>query len=212
MPREPTAKPAAAAPPETAAGAAPALPPPRPIWFWILLAACAGMTLSLLTSDNPLLFHVLIELCGIVLAAAVFTIGWNARHMVKSPLLLILATGLLAVGGVDLLHTLAYQGMGIFPAAGSNLVDPVVGRGPRRGGGAFFLAALHLGQPLRHSAWLWLWGFLGVTSALVLSIWPLQLFPVCFIEGQGLTTFKLASEFATMVLLAGAAGSALVAA
>jgi hypothetical protein len=93
MPRDPAPYPFATLSDHPTSRGEPSLPPPRPIWLWLLLAILAGTALFLFTRNNYLLFHVFIELLSVVLAAAVFTIGWNARHLVTSPLLLILATG-----------------------------------------------------------------------------------------------------------------------
>ena len=162
------------------------LPPSRPLWLWLLLAMVSGIALYLLADKNYLLFHVLVELFSIVLAAAVFTIGWNARNLVRSPLFLILATGFLATGLVDLFHTLTYKGMGVFPVVGSNLSIQlwIVARSLEAI--TFLLAALHLGRPLRFSAWFWLCAFASVAAALLVSVWPLQIFPQCF--GYGMET------------------------
>jgi signal transduction histidine kinase len=169
------------------------------------LAILAGTVLYLLTRSNYLLFHIFIELLSVVLAAAVFTIGWNARHLVTSPLLLILATGFLVTGLVDLLHLLSYKGMNVFPVNGSNLSTQlwVVARALEAS--AFLLAALHLGRPLRLSAYGWLFAFTGAAGTLLLTIWPLQIFPVCFVEGEGLTPFKITSEYVIAAVLGAAA-------
>src|SRR5512139_341762 len=106
MPRDPALNPRDSTAPLKPSGEL-ALPPSRPLWLWLLLATVAGIALYLLAGKNYRLFHVLVELFSIVLAAAVFTIGWNARNLVRSPLFLILATGFLATGLADLLHTLS---------------------------------------------------------------------------------------------------------
>lgn len=205
MPRDPAPYPFATVPDDPASRGEPSLPSPRPIWLWLLLAILAGTALFLLTRNNYLLFHVFIELLSVVLAAAVFTIGWNARHMVTSPLLLILATGFLVTGLVDLLHLLTYKGMSVFPIDGSNLSTQlwIVARALEAA--AFLLAALHLGRPLRISAYCWLYAFTGAAGILLLTIWPLQIFPVCFVEGKGLTPFKIVSEYLIAAVLAMAA-------
>ncbi len=180
------------------------LPPHRPLWLWLLLTLAAGILLYLLSRTNYLLFHVLVELLSVVLAAAVFTIGWNARQLVVSPLFLILATGFLATGFVDLFHTLTYKGMGVFALAGSNLSIQLWIVARTLEAVTFLLAALHLGRDQRFSAWLWLWSFGGAALLLSASIWPLQIFPTCFVEGTGLTPFKILCEYLIAVTLAGA--------
>lgn len=173
----------------------------RPAWLWLALALVAGVTLYLISRTNYLLVHILVELSSIVLAAAVFTIGWNARLMVRNPLFLILATGFLATGLIDLLHTLTYKGMGVFPLAGSNVSVQYWITARALEAVTFLAAALHLGRPLRLSPWCWLGAFGGATLLLLAAIWPLQVFPQCFVEGVGLTPFKIVAEYLISVIL-----------
>ena len=205
MPRDPAPNRSANASAAPLSRGEPLLPPPRPIWLWLLLAIVAGTVLYLATRTNYLLFHVFIELLSVVLAAAVFTIGWNARHMVTSPLLLILATGFLVTGLVDLLHLLTYKGMNVFPVDGSNLPTQLWIVARTLEAAAFLAAAVHLGRPLRVSAYCWLGAFMAAAALLLATIWPLQLFPVCFVEGIGLTLFKVACEYLIAAVLAAAA-------
>jgi hypothetical protein len=72
---------------------------------------------------NYLLFHTLIELFSILIAFMVFVVAIysfkNADK--KTAFLLFLGVSLGAVGFFELLHTLAYPGIGIFPSSDSNL-------------------------------------------------------------------------------------------
>jgi len=86
------------------------------IVFTVLLAALAATSLY-----NYLLFHTIAELVAVGIAIAVFTVAWNARTMRGNSYLLIAGTGLLFVAGVGLIHTLAYEGMGIFSGYDANL-------------------------------------------------------------------------------------------
>jgi hypothetical protein len=85
-------------------------------------AAAVSITgLYLLSRVNYLLFHCSVEVFSIVIAFAIFAIAWNSRRMMGSNFLLFIGIACLFVGRVDLLHTLAYRGMGVFPEYGSNL-------------------------------------------------------------------------------------------
>ena len=202
MPRDPASPPSRPFSATLEALGAAVLPTPRPLWLWLALSFPFGLGLLLLARSNYLLFHVLVELFSVILAMAVFTIGWNARHMARSPFFLILATGFLATGCLDLLHTFTYKGMGIFPAIGSDITIQLWIAARLLETASFFTAACTLGRPPRFSPALWLGAFLGAALLFGLAIWPLRIFPACYVEGTGLTPFKVFCEYLVAAVLA----------
>ena len=64
---------------------------------------------------NYLLFHSLAEIFSIVVAYGIFMIAWNSRKYIENGYLIFIAIAYLFIGGLDLLHTLSYKGMTIFP-------------------------------------------------------------------------------------------------
>jgi hypothetical protein len=83
----------------------------------ILFAVIAGLLLYgfyLLSRYNYLLFHSLTEIFSIVIAFSIFSFAWNSRQFCENNYLLFLGLAFLFIGGLDLLHTLAYKGMGVF--------------------------------------------------------------------------------------------------
>jgi hypothetical protein len=66
------------------------------------------------TRVNYLLFHTLVELTSVVIAACVFTITWHSAKYISNPYLLVVGNSYLFIGILDLLHTIAYKGMPIF--------------------------------------------------------------------------------------------------
>ena len=164
------------------------------IAFTVLLTALAVTSLY-----NYLLFHTISELVAVGIAIAVFTVAWNARTMRENSYLLIASTGLLCVAGIGLIHTLAYKGMGIFVGYDANLPTQlwIASR--------YLLAGMLLAAPLLSRRYPHPWrivaGFIGVTGVLLLSIFVFPVFPDCFIEGSGLTPFKIGSEYVISTLL-----------
>ncbi len=73
-----------------------------------------------------LLFHSLAELFSVLVAWGMFIVAWNSRRFVAHSFFLFLGVAFLAVGALDLLHMLSYKGMGVFPGATADLVDPNV--------------------------------------------------------------------------------------
>lgn len=138
--------------------------------FGVLLAALAATSLY-----NYLLFHTIAELVAVAIAIAVFIVAWNARTMRENGYLLVAGTGLLFVAGVELVHTLAYDGMGIFAGYGANLPTQLWIASRYLLAGTLLAAPLLLRRnpgPRRVVA-----AFAGVTALLLLSIFVVPVFP-----------------------------------
>jgi len=140
-----------------------------------------------------LLFHTVVELFSVVVACAVFMIVWNSRHFIQNNYMLFLGVAYLFIGGFDLLHMLAFKGMGVFPSHGTNLPTQLWIVTRYLESLSLLLAPLFLKRRL--SAGIVLAAYGMVSSLLLLSIFYAGLFPVCFRETTGLTPFKEISEF-----------------
>jgi PAS domain S-box-containing protein len=165
----------------------------------ILLLMVGFGSLFGLAQSNYLLFHVLVELSCVVIAACGFVVLWFGRANIQNGFFLIFGGTLLPVAGLTLLHALAYKGMGVFQG-----MDPdpatqlwIASRGLLAGSMA--VGAIFLGR--RPKPWLVL--CLGSLAALALgsSILLIPVFPSCFVEGQGLTSFKIWAEYGICGLL-----------
>lgn len=166
----------------------------------LLLAGMAG-ALYLVSRSNYLLFHSLVEVFSVVVALSVFVIAWHSRRYLENAFLLVVGTAYLFMGLLDLLHLLAFPGMSVFaePAYqstqlwvagryldGLTLVAAFAFLPVRRQPNRFALVAIYA----------------GVTALILASIFLWKTFPVCFVPGAGLTTFKIASEYVVLALLA----------
>jgi PAS domain S-box-containing protein len=166
------------------------------IWVPVLV----GLYLS--SHYSYLLFHSLAELFSIVIAVGVFAIAWNSRRFLENNYLLFLGIAYLFVGLTDLLHTLAYKGLGVFPGYGANLPTQLWIAARYLESVSLLLAPWFLNRRL-NPAGVFAAYFLAFALVL-LSIFSWQIFPVCFVEGVGLTPFKKGSEYLICGLLAGA--------
>jgi len=158
-------------------------------WFFLALSlTIAGAAATSLYSY--LLFHVFAELFSIAIAGGIFILAWNTRRFQKSDFLVFIGIAFLFTGFIDLIHTLTYQGMAIFPD------DPNL---PTQ----LWIAARSLEMAALLAAPLMLWRkghewaifavFAGVTAAILLAI-ATGIFPAGYIAGAGLTPFKIAVE------------------
>src|ERR1017187_7033434 len=87
------------------------------------IGAIAALVLGLYISSrySYLLFHSLIEFITIAVAFSLFILTWNTRRYLENNCLRLLGFGYGFISLIDLVHTLAYKGMGVFPGYGSNL-------------------------------------------------------------------------------------------
>jgi PAS domain S-box-containing protein len=113
----------------------------------------------------------------------------------------VLGTAFLFIGIIDLLHTLAYKGMNIFPGYDANLPAQLWIMARYMEAVALLSAPFFLKRLVRYS--LTLTGYFTATMLLLLSLFALRIFPDCYIEGQGLTPFKKISEYVISSILAG---------
>jgi diguanylate cyclase (GGDEF)-like protein len=159
--------------------------------------------LSLTGLYNFLLFHTLAEMFSIVIGLTIFILAWNSRSRLDNDYLVFLGIACLFVSGLDLIHTLAYKGMGVFPGYGSNLATQlwIAARGLQSL--SLLVSIVFLRRKLPAPLAL---GVLAILTVLVLAAIFSGVFPACFIEGTGLTPFKKISEYViSLVFLAAAA-------
>ena len=202
----------AAAPPE--ARLAIEAPPSRfPAWL------VAGLTLLFLivwllppldflkhgVTVFPVWMHTVAELIAVAVALMVFAVCWHTDAAERSGSAMLIGCGFLAVGLIDLAHLLSYRGMPDFvtPAHPEKAIN-------------FWLAARYLaaatllavawrdwpplqGRGRRHA-------MLGAAITLPLLVAWLQLYhpglwPRTFVDGQGLTVFKIGAEYLLIALM-----------
>jgi signal transduction histidine kinase len=165
----------------------------------VLAGAAALAGLYFLSQENYLLFHGIAEGFSIVIAFAIFAVAWNSRRFMDNNYLLFIGIAYLFVGGLDFLHTLAYRGMGVFPGYGTNLATQLWIAARYVEALSLVMAPLFIHRRLPTSL-----AFLGYSLVVVLllaSIFYWDIFPTAFIDGSGLTPFKIASEYFISALL-----------
>ncbi|TAN44241.1 MAG: PAS domain S-box protein [Nitrospirae bacterium] len=140
---------------------------------------------------NYLLFHTLAELFCVVVAMSIFILMWNARRYEKSDFTTFIGTTFLFVAVFDLIHTLAYKGMGIFADITGNLATQLWIAGRYVLALSFVAAPLPFKGPNRKL----LFGFQAFFSTALFLLVMTGNFPECFNQDTGLTRFKIASEY-----------------
>jgi signal transduction histidine kinase len=165
----------------------------------LFLAACAALWLA--SGYSYLLFHSVVEVTSIAIAAAVFMISWSSRGYRETQPFVLLGIGYLFVAILDLLHTFSYKGMGVFPPD-QDLATKlwVAARGIQALVTLAFVLLAGARRPAPNFASFLLVG--GASAAAVLSIFVWKVFPLCLVEGQGVTLFKKLAEYVISGVLA----------
>jgi len=167
----------------------------------LALTVVSALFLYQLSRHYFLLYHTLVEFFLITVAFTIFSIGWNTRHFVKSNSLMVLAVGYLAICPIQFLHVITYNGINILQVPESNTATQLWIAARYLEALAFLLSALMLPQRKPYKPYLMLTTGLAISGLLLVTIWPLQLFPACFLPQAGLTGFKIASEYLICLLL-----------
>ncbi len=165
----------------------------------IVAWGCVLFGLYLASLQSYLLFHSLIEAFSIIVTAGIFLVAWNARRFLDNGYLLFIGLACPLVAFVDLLHTLAYKGMGVFPGTDANLPTQLWIAGRYLQSISLALAPSFLKRRLRVGAVSF--AYFAATALILISLFAWDLFPDCFIEGKGLTPFKLSSEYWICLIL-----------
>lgn len=156
--------------------------------------------LYLISLYNYLLFHSLVEFFALIIAFGIFMIAWNSRRFIENSYLLFLGISYFFVGVFDIAHTLAFEGMNIFQAEGSNLSTQLWIAGRYLQGISLFIAPFFMGRTVRPPATFLVY---AAVSAIAIGSIFAGVFPVCFIENAGLTPFKIISEYLVIAMLIG---------
>lgn len=193
---------------------------PQPTPTRLILLLIAGLIAGLLLiefssahiplSRHYLSWHQLLETLSIVVSTLIFAVGWNTYRLHRQRNILVVSCAFLGVAIADFSHMLSYHGMPAFITA--NSVEKGID---------FWLLARYLAAlALLLVAWLpWRpatkeaavnpgpWRLVCMLTMVMLLVpthiiilWFPQWLPRTFIEGQGLTPFKVASEYGVIAI------------
>lgn len=174
------------------------------VLLFILALFIAIVPILVFSQRNFLLFHSLAEAFGVFVIAGVVMAGsysWRGRENGYATFLSI-AFGF--AGLVLVIHMLAYRGMGVFPDASADLPTKLwlISR--------YLLASALLIAPWflvhRPNRLVVALAYGAITALLLASVFVWDVFPAAFVPGEGLTPFKVASEYVvvTVFVIAGA--------
>lgn len=185
------------------AAASTVLAPPAPLWQLVLRSLPVPVLMSAIcwvgAGVNYLLFHTLAELFSIVIAMVAMVVVTTSQRFTRNHFVVYIAVAIGWCGGLDLLHMLMFKGLHLLPSDSANPPTQlwVAAR--------FIQAAALVTSPLllnRSVRLLHVQAGFGVAAALSVTLIAAGLFPTAYVDGQGLTPFKIYAELAIIGLLA----------
>lgn len=147
-----------------------------------------------------LLFHTLAEFFAIVVAILVSVVAWQTYTFTKNNFLMWLGSGYFWIGCLDLFHAFAYKGMNVIPTIetpDTSIQIWIVAR--------YFEALLLLLAPyfLTHTLQRTrVFIVFGAITSVGLYLVFTQVIPVMYIDGVGLTSTKVYSEYIIITMIA----------
>ncbi len=167
-----------------------------------LLVGLVAILALAATSFWPLLFSCAAEVFYVVVAASILAMAAQLRPLVDDDYPLFLGIALTFAAVLRLFHAATYPGIGIFHASDENLTLQFSLAARYISTVSLLVAPLMLHRRLRATALAVVYAL--VVALLILSIVVWKVFPACWVRGEGLTPFKVVSEYVEAALLAGA--------
>jgi len=173
-------------------------------WHIWAVPTVLSIVLILVSFFNYLLFHTLAEFFAIIVGVMMFVVAVYTHSLSRESFLMYLGIGYFWVATLDMLHTILYKGMAIIT---SDVADSFT---------QFWIANRYIESLLLLSAPFFLTrkihsvgAFLGYGGVAIFTgiIIMSGHFPVSYIEGVGLTEFKVTSEYIICFILLLALGN-----
>ncbi len=153
----------------------------------------------ILTESAYLTIHTALETFSVFVAILVFAVGWHGYTKEQPSNYVLLACAFLVVGLVDFSHTLSFRGMPDFftPSDPEKAINFwLIAR--LMTGLSLFAIILLPWKPFASIRLRYLYLFIAVLFVMIvhwLGFYHPDLFPRTFIEGEGLTSFKIGMEY-----------------
>lgn len=162
----------------------------------IMLLLAGAALLCYISQVNYLFFHAAIEGFSVIVAVLVNVLATRTYAYSKNNLLLYYGQALMIIGAIDFLHMLAYHGMGVMQVTGADAATQLWIAGSILSGATFLFAPLFVKRKIPQGVVPVVYGL--AAAVMIWAILCSKTFPSCFIEGVGLTSFKIGAEYAVI--------------
>lgn len=146
---------------------------------------------------NYVLFHFIIEIFCVVIASSIAILGLSSYSAKSNSLVNNIGVAYLFVAIIDFLHTLSYKGIDII-SSGANVPTQLWILGRYVESFSFIIAFIWLNKRINKNKIAIV--YFIITFASLYSIFFTNYFPNCYLDGIGLTKFKIISEYIIIVI------------
>ncbi len=167
--------------------------------YVFLLSLFLIFSLFVISNYNYLLFHSIAEGFSIIIAFGIFIVVWNSRKYIENNFFIVIGIAFVFVSGLDFIHALTYKGMAIIPDQSANIPTQLWIAARYMQSITLLSAPLLIKRRIRIYQLITI--YFAVTVIILASIFYWRIFPDCYIEGVGLTSFKRISEYFISLIL-----------
>ena len=153
----------------------------------------------LLSSKNYLLFHTIIETFSLIVGIVIATIAYNTYSFNKNSYMGFLGIAYSSVAVITFAHVLTYKGMNIIPNIITNTSVQLWVISRYIMSMSLLISFRYINKELKLTKTLLNYGILTALSIYI--VFFTNIFPDCYIEGQGLTDFKKYSEYIVIIIM-----------
>ena len=164
------------------------------IWPPVILALLCWWAAGV----HYLLFHALAELLSIVVALAAMVVASTSLRFARHHFVVFVSLAIGWCAGLDLIHTLVFKGMKLLPGDSANPATQLWIAARFIQAVALVLSPLLLVRRIHVG---WVHAAFGFTALLVVTSVGTGHFPTAYVDGQGLTPFKIYTEYLIIAML-----------
>ncbi len=140
-----------------------------------------------------LLFHSMAGMLSVMISLGIFVVVWNSKEFIDNNYIVFIGIACLFTGGLDMLHVLSGEGMGIFKESGVNLSFQLWTAARYVESISLLIAPFLLNKKINVNKIVYY--YLFVSIILFALIFYRAFFPICFVDGVGLTLFQKISAY-----------------
>lgn len=174
------------------------------IFIFIIAKFYEDSIFFVLSSDNFLVLHMILEFSAIVMAFCIFAITYYTSEQTKSLPMVIIACVFLSVALLDTMHTFTYKGMPVFltPSSPATATTLWITSRLTMSIGMFFVSLFPQNKKIKGGQIIYVIITAILTILLILLIvYKTDKFPPMYIEGKGLTPLKVNLEYFITIIL-----------